>query len=591
MGLGLSAGVSYGAASATGSLTDSWGSSSSDTSATQIDQSRERRETQGSTTSITQQYNLLTGYHVGTNRATFLMLPRPHTLQATDYRTFVRGLRMIEGIQEFFMIVSRPVALPGICIEASLETGHFPETAPLAPPFPSGPPPQTKTAQQTILAYAPGGNVLAQYSNTTAGGSPVPNPATYTPPSGWLIDTVTTPPAGANGGSVQGVSWTLVPVDGNYSSYEFQQAVNSAKIAVTSALDGASVTVSIIVNSAGVGDGYETDARANVVLTYSLIQASSAVSTTAPADPEQDVVVSDFLVTSRELRVCINSCSTTNCINIVAPEQVPYVQNAGATGANGLFRAASTAAQVKPSLRAGALSPAAAPGPQAAALGVPPTPASAFPVPRALPAPKRATVEGPAASNGSRVAIGPSAGDQSSIVYETKLKLARSLLSPGQLQRSRTPAARELMQAIRHHMLSSWRLPQRRAYGAVGFVDSDYVCRRRRARLPIGYLRRRVSDVRGIPPELTRRFGPEMTVGDVLRLDLHQLQTRGRLDLNEATRLRRALLGLGPRGAEKITGVARAVIVRRAVARGSLTAPKALPAKRGSAKAPPGRKR
>ena len=80
------------------SLTGSWGDTTSDSTSTQIDQFlRERRETQGSTTNITQQYNLLTGYHAGTNRAAFLQLPRPHTLQATDYRTFVRGLRMIRG--------------------------------------------------------------------------------------------------------------------------------------------------------------------------------------------------------------------------------------------------------------------------------------------------------------------------------------------------------------------------------------------------------------------------------------------------------------------------------------------------------------
>jgi hypothetical protein len=72
-------------------------------------------------------YNLLTGYHAGTNRAVFLMLPRPHILQPTDRRTFIQGLRVIEGIQEFFLIIPRSRDIEGLSVEASLETGHFPE--------------------------------------------------------------------------------------------------------------------------------------------------------------------------------------------------------------------------------------------------------------------------------------------------------------------------------------------------------------------------------------------------------------------------------------------------------------------------------
>jgi hypothetical protein len=79
-------------------------------------------------------YNLLTGYHQGTNRAVFLMLARPHVLQPTDYRTFVQGLRAIEGIQEFLLIVTRPEDIEGLCIEAFLETGHFPEDTPIIEP-------------------------------------------------------------------------------------------------------------------------------------------------------------------------------------------------------------------------------------------------------------------------------------------------------------------------------------------------------------------------------------------------------------------------------------------------------------------------
>jgi hypothetical protein len=113
-----------------GSLSHKWGSTTTDGSNVEIDSSRERREMNSTTTNLTQMYNLLTGYHVGTNRATFLMLPRPHVLQPTDRRTFVQGLRIIEGVQEFFLIVNRPKSLEGMCVEATLDTGHMPRYVP-----------------------------------------------------------------------------------------------------------------------------------------------------------------------------------------------------------------------------------------------------------------------------------------------------------------------------------------------------------------------------------------------------------------------------------------------------------------------------
>lgn len=91
------------------------------------DASRERREGQSTTTQLSQMYNLLTSYHAGTNRATFVMLPRPHILQPTDRRTFVQGLRAIEGVQDFFLIVLRPAGQDQLRVDAHMQTGHFPE--------------------------------------------------------------------------------------------------------------------------------------------------------------------------------------------------------------------------------------------------------------------------------------------------------------------------------------------------------------------------------------------------------------------------------------------------------------------------------
>ncbi len=46
----------------------------------------------------------------------------------------MQGLRAIEGVQEFFLIVARPEHIDGLCVEAFLETGHFPEQTPIIQP-------------------------------------------------------------------------------------------------------------------------------------------------------------------------------------------------------------------------------------------------------------------------------------------------------------------------------------------------------------------------------------------------------------------------------------------------------------------------
>jgi hypothetical protein len=109
------------------------------------DASRERKEQQSTTTQLSQMYNLLTGYHSGSNRATFLMLPRPHILQPTDRRTFVQGLRIIEGGQDFFLVVVRPPGQDKLQVDAHLQTGHFPENITVGEP--------TDDAKYTSLAF------------------------------------------------------------------------------------------------------------------------------------------------------------------------------------------------------------------------------------------------------------------------------------------------------------------------------------------------------------------------------------------------------------------------------------------------------
>jgi len=477
------------------SLTGSWGETSGDTSTTTADLSRERRETQGTTTNITQQYNILTGYHAGTNRAAFLMLPRPHTLQATDYRTFVRGLRMIEGIQEFFLVVSQPTTTPGICVEASLETGHFPETVTLGQPSGGGTT-QSTTFQYTVLAYAPGGNVDAQYSNTVNGGSPQPAATTFTIPAPWVLDTTKGMPASP------GVSWSIIPAAGDTtSSNEFVQADNSQNIQIATAPD--EVTATVIVNSNGFDftRRSESAAKAQVVFTIYATQPPSS-------DNGGDVVVSPFLVTTRDLCACLTSCGSNGCVKVLPTEQVPYGESTGSIGPSGYLPEATSGTGG-----------------------------------RATTTPSASTPQMTASRSASLARSVGETAVKTSIVYEAKLRLPSHLLDPQLLQGSRTPAARELMYRIRQHMLGNWRLPQRRPRGTVGFVDSDYVTEHLAKRASAAQLGRKVSEIDGLSDETVRALGADTTVAELLRLDLHTLRTRSRTDVMAAVHIRRKLLG------------------------------------------------
>lgn len=88
-----------------------------------IDNAREMRESFSHTTQLAQMYHQFTGYHVGTNRAVFFMLPRPHILDREH--TFVKGPRQLEGIQDVFLVMMRPKTVQDVCVEAYLETAHL----------------------------------------------------------------------------------------------------------------------------------------------------------------------------------------------------------------------------------------------------------------------------------------------------------------------------------------------------------------------------------------------------------------------------------------------------------------------------------
>ncbi len=115
-------------------ISGKWTNTNTETSSINTDASSERRERYSTQTTLTQMYNLLSGYHLGTNRATFLMLPRPHMVQPTRFRTFVHGIRQLEGVQEFLLVVVRPESMDSMRVEVALNTGHYLEQVSIPPP-------------------------------------------------------------------------------------------------------------------------------------------------------------------------------------------------------------------------------------------------------------------------------------------------------------------------------------------------------------------------------------------------------------------------------------------------------------------------
>ena len=131
--VGVEAGVKMEPVEVTGKLEHTWGSSQEDRRGQSAGASDTEQRAERFSTTMDQLYSLLTGYHTGTNRGTVLMLSRPGLLEPTNRRTFVQGLRMLEGVQEFVFVVARPPGVEGLCVEAALDTGHFPDDAEQVP--------------------------------------------------------------------------------------------------------------------------------------------------------------------------------------------------------------------------------------------------------------------------------------------------------------------------------------------------------------------------------------------------------------------------------------------------------------------------
>jgi hypothetical protein len=178
---GFSAQASYAGTGGGVSVNGQWGtkdvSSQEYTNVRTTDQAREMRETYSHTTQLTQMYHQLDSYHLGTNRTIFFMLPRPHIVQSE--LTFVNGPRLLEGIQEVFLVVLRPEGQEEFCVEAYLETAHV-----VSEPIFTY---QTSTGEVSLHVEKHAEDTSGGFgddSNTTY----AEDSATYTPPDGWEVD-------------------------------------------------------------------------------------------------------------------------------------------------------------------------------------------------------------------------------------------------------------------------------------------------------------------------------------------------------------------------------------------------------------------
>src|SRR5205085_1074316 len=259
-----------------GNIQHTWGSSTEAKSETEVGGGAERRLTSGYSSSVDHLYSLLTGYHAGTNRAAFIMLPRPFLEEPTDRRTFALGLRVIEGVQEFVLVVSRPATMRGLCIEASLDTAHFPEqVAHDRQPAQY----ETRDASFTTIVFAPG-SVFAGWGTQTVRLEDSPS-ATFHTPDGWVIDRF------APGGGVEETA--------NRSSTTANVSLQAYHVGV---VDDRTVRVTGQLR----GRNWATDAESIFTRDYVVHMRSEAESVAATQH-----VSTSMLTTSRHLSACYES--------------------------------------------------------------------------------------------------------------------------------------------------------------------------------------------------------------------------------------------------------------------------------------------
>ncbi len=524
-GIGGGAGIS-------GGISASWGKTNTDTSTTQIDSSRDRRERQAATTQIAQMYNLLTGYHEGTNRAMFLMLPRPHILQPTDMRTFVNGLRVIEGIQDFFLVVSRPRSVPGLFIKAVLDTGHFSEKVAQREPeydktyeefevqkwildtrtlahfnsiytvregyvidtdptrkdiiilvdlagrevtrYEVKPDPFHRGVQELnsqIVAFNIK-KVQPQNDQVPEAGYVIPD---YIP---WIFNLPKRPPPGSEAGT----NSLLIPGQYVYTDPDFLGQVQP-KAGITNYHYQAENSTTVRVEGEAHGDDGGSFVGRYRVFTRSI-------------NPKPQPVDDDLVIASRGLSVCIAS-DTNGCLQVLdAPENMVLPSDWFIVDEPHVKTDASLL--VNPSQ----------------------TYSGAF-------------------SYNNDFSITANKDD---VTGELADKISRNvpfdMLQRGEMH---LPAIKDLLHRIQSSMISSTISVTRRPLGVTRYFDSNYVMKRVLSAMPKLISGPKVKEIEMAHPMLKEKFG-DLTIANVLQTDISDLAILGKLNFEDVTKLRRSLL-------------------------------------------------
>lgn len=303
--VGLEAGYESGGLKATGKISHTWGSTAEDKRGLSVDSGLSEERSQRYTTQLDQLYSLLTGYHSGTNRATFIMLARPGTLQPTNRRTFAPGLRMLEGVQEFIFVVSRPSSLLSLCIEASLNTGHFPEEVQLV-----GEQEQIERRTFTFVVNARakgGGDAFAGGEQFNFGSADRPQD-TFTLPADengqWVLD-IDAPGTNRGVALVADRTRTAPPSDDGILADDYTLEV------VPIGADGTTVQARGRVDARG--------GNVDRGAIDTIVEAEFRIHAKRPrnSDIEPSADINQMLVTSRSLNVCYRSVE--GCPQIIEP--------------------------------------------------------------------------------------------------------------------------------------------------------------------------------------------------------------------------------------------------------------------------------
>jgi len=282
----------------TGRVSHTWGTTTEDTRGLSVETGGILEQRKSYSTDLDQLYSLLTGYHSGTNRATFIMLARPGTQQATNRRTFALGLRMLEGVQDFIFIVSRPVDQDSLCIEASLNTGHYPEEVELTG---EEQPKETKQFLWHFTRTARGGRTSFE------GGEQITFPSreddTFHLPfdegGQWYVDI-------AGGSPIELITNNDSPLSSSNTLY-----VDEFWLVIVPLADQISVQAIGRLDAEG-GDLYTDGHDVIVDRTYAINAWRPGV-----ASAERTALISQMLITTRGLSVCYQTVN--GCPQVIEP--------------------------------------------------------------------------------------------------------------------------------------------------------------------------------------------------------------------------------------------------------------------------------